>query len=125
MKKITLILLGIMFGMQVLYAQHVQTFTADSTLNTDGTVTVKILTSSQCDMCKEALEKAMAFEKGVRASNLDVDTKVFAVTYQPNKTNSLKIKIAINKAGYDADDMPADERAYMHLPACCKKDGGH
>jgi mercuric ion binding protein len=104
-------------------AQQTKTYVSDSTSNEDGTVTIRILTSSQCDMCKDILEKAMAYEKGVKSSELNVDTQIFTVTFNPKKTNSLKIKQAINKSGYDADDMVADERGYNNLPACCKKGG--
>lgn len=104
-------------------AQQAATFATDSTNNEDGTVTIRVFTSSQCDMCKDILEKAMAFEKGVKSSELDVETKYFTVTYNPKKTNSLKIKQAIIKSGYNADDMVAEERAYDKLPACCKKGG--
>ena len=103
---------------------EVKPFVQDSVVNADGTVTIKILTSSECEMCKDALEKAMAYEKGVVSSELNVDTKIFTVTYKPEKTNSIKIKRAVNLTGYDADNMPADPKAYQNIPACCKK-GAH
>jgi copper chaperone CopZ len=82
---------------------------------------IKIKTSSQCDMCKERIEEALAFEKGVKKSSLDVETKIVTVTYRPSKTTPEKIRRAISKAGYDADDVTADPKAYGKLPACCKK----
>ncbi|TAE87931.1 MAG: copper chaperone [Bacteroidetes bacterium] len=91
----------------------------------NGLHVVKIKTSAVCDMCKETLEKAMAYEKGVKNSNLDVDTKVFTVTFDPKKTNLDKLRLAIVKSGYDADGQIADEKAYNNLHACCKKDAKH
>ncbi|MFN4233590.1 MAG: heavy-metal-associated domain-containing protein [Bacteroidia bacterium] len=91
--------------------------------NTTETITIK--TSAVCDMCKNTLEKAMAYEKGVKKADLNVETKLFTITYNPKKTNPEKIKKAINKAGYDADDSPADPKAYENLHACCKKDSKH
>ncbi len=85
---------------------------------------IKIKTSSQCDMCKETIEKAMAFEKGVKTSDLDVKTKVLTVKYEAAKTTPEKIKLAISKVGYDADDVKADPKAYSKLSPCCQK-GGH
>ncbi|MDQ3047500.1 MAG: cation transporter [Bacteroidota bacterium] len=82
---------------------------------------VKIKTSAVCDMCKETLEKAMAFEKGVKRSSLDVDSKILTVTYNPKKTTVEKIRLAVTKAGYDADEIPANNKAYDKLDACCKK----
>lgn len=90
------------------------------------TAEIKIKTSAQCNMCKAALEKAMAYEKGVKSSSLDVETATFTVIYKSNKTTAEKIKNAIVKTGYNADDLPADKKAYDNLPDCCKKGGmGH
>jgi copper chaperone CopZ len=85
------------------------------------TETIKIKTSSQCDMCKERIEEALAFEKGVKKSDLDVETQIVTVTYKAGKTTPGKIRRAISKVGYDADDVAADFKAYGKLPACCKK----
>ena len=46
---------------------------AQKSNNTD---TVKIKTSAQCNMCKQRLEKAMAYEKGVKSS-----TKLYNAIY--------------------------------------------
>jgi copper chaperone CopZ len=83
---------------------------------------VKIKTSAVCDMCKTTLEKAMAYEKGVKKSSLDVESAVLTVSFNPNKTDADKIKKAVTEAGYDADEMKANTRAYDKLNACCKKD---
>lgn len=82
---------------------------------------IKIRTSSQCDMCKERIEEALAFEKGVKKSELDLETHIVTVSYNKEKTRPEDIRKAIAKAGYDADDVKADPRAYSKLPACCKK----
>jgi periplasmic mercuric ion binding protein len=100
-------------------------FAQQKTPTKDEFKTITIKTSAMCDMCKETLEKAMAYEKGVKESSLDVDSKVLTVTYNANKTSPEKIKLAVTKAGYDADEMPADTRAYDNLDACCKKDAKH
>lgn len=84
---------------------------------------LKIKTSSQCSMCKETIEKAMAFEKGVKTSELNLKTKILTVTYNPAKTTADKIRLAIGKVGYDADDVKADEAAYHKLPKCCQHSG--
>ncbi len=85
------------------------------------TAELKIKTSAVCDMCKERIEKYVAFEKGVKKSNLDVESKILTVTYNPQKTTPEKIRLAVSKSGYDADDVPADKKAYKKLDACCKK----
>ena len=86
--------------------------------------TIQIKTSSQCEECKAKIEHALTFEKGVKKVNLDVKTKIVTVSYNPGKTTAEKVRKAITKVGYDADDMPADVKAYNKLSKCCQK-GGH
>ncbi len=86
--------------------------------------TIKIQTSSQCDMCKTTIEKGMAFVKGVRKTSLDVESSVLTVEYNPAKTNPDEIRKAVSLIGYDADDVAADPEAYEKLDNCCKK-GAH
>jgi periplasmic mercuric ion binding protein len=105
MKK-GLIIFGIMLiSFQYLLAQQV--------------VTIK--TSAQCGMCKDRIEKALAYEKGVISSELSLDTKDVVVKYKESKTNPDKIREAIAKLGHDADNIAGDPKAYAKLPACCKK----
>jgi periplasmic mercuric ion binding protein len=83
---------------------------------------VKIKTSAVCGMCKDKIEKNLIFEKGVKDVSLDLKTKIVTVEYRTNKTDPDKIRTAISKLGYDADQVPADPKAYEKLPGCCKKD---
>lgn len=82
---------------------------------------IKIKTSAQCEMCKETIEEAMAFEKGIKSAELDLDTKMLTVKYKPQKTDPKTIKKAIAREGYDADEVKTDPKAYEKLEACCKK----
>ncbi|MCB0402936.1 MAG: heavy-metal-associated domain-containing protein [Flavobacteriales bacterium] len=114
--KNTIILLCIaVFG---LTAQQTQAQEAKKTAE------IVVQTSAQCDMCKERLEKAMAYEKGVVSSKLDVESAKFTIVYKVDKTTPEKIRQAISKTGYDADDIQADKKAHDNLPHCCQK-GGH
>lgn len=83
--------------------------------------TITINTSAQCSMCKERIEKALAYEKGVKSSNLDMTTKAVTVVYDTRKSSADKIRKAISNTGYDADNITANQAAYDKLPACCKK----
>ena len=85
---------------------------------------IKIKTSSECEMCKATIEKAVKKLSGIEKVNLIVETKIAEVKYDAEETNPDKIRKAINLAGYDADDTKADPKAYRKLPKCCKK-GGH
>ncbi|MBU2554221.1 MAG: cation transporter [Bacteroidetes bacterium] len=84
--------------------------------------TITIQTSAVCQQCKDRLEHDMAFEKGVKAVSLDLDTKVLTVIVKKGKNTKENLKKAVTKIGYDADDLAADTRAYDRLPDCCKKD---
>lgn len=84
--------------------------------------TVNIQTSAKCNMCKERLEHDISFEKGVTFVELDNETKELTIVYKTNKNNVEKLKTAITKVGYDADEMLADKKAHDRLPACCQKD---
>lgn len=84
---------------------------------------ITIKTSAQCDECKDRIEKAMAYEKGIVSSTLDVPTATLTVVYKTAKTNPETIKKAISNIGYDADSLKADEKAYNNLPTCCQKGG--
>jgi len=82
--------------------------------------TVRIKTSAICDQCKERIENDLSFEKGIKSSNLDLNSKIITVIYSPKKTDSQKIREAITRIGYDADSLKADSKSYNKLPDCCK-----
>ncbi len=84
--------------------------------------TVKIQTSAVCDNCKTRIEKAVNKLDGIQKSDLDLETKIITISYEPAKVNVEKIKTLIAKTGYDADEMKADKKAYTKLPSCCKVD---
>lgn len=83
--------------------------------------TISIKTSVVCGMCKERVEQNLAFEKGIRDVNVNLETKMVLVRFDPRKTNPAEIRKKISKLGYDADEVEADSVAYEKLPACCKK----
>ena len=107
MKKINVILF---FGNQSCKAQKVET--------------IKIQTSAICDLCKERIEGALAYEKGVKSSDLDLETKIVSIKIKPDKTNVETLRKFLSELGYDADEVLANPEAYNKLPACCQK-GGH
>lgn len=90
----------------------------------EATEEVKIKTSAQCELCKDRIEKALNKSKGIVSAELDLETKEVSVVYDTEQTNIEKIKEIISKTGYDADDIPANKKAYKKLPKCCQK-GGH
>jgi copper chaperone CopZ len=83
-----------------------------------------IKTSIQCSMCEKRILKNLPYEKGVKDVKVDVDNKTVWVEFDPTKTDLGKLKAAIAKLGYNADEVARDAKAYEKLPACCKEDSG-
>ena len=80
----------------------------------------------QCEDCKKRVEEYLKREPGVTKAIADFKRKTVKVTFYTNRTNIENIKTAIANAGFDADDVTANEDAYKRLPSCCKRteDGG-
>lgn len=74
-----------------------------------------------CESCGDRLEKTLLKEKGIQMITLDDKAMTIKVVYNSKKTDLTKIKTAISKLGYDADDIKADAIAYEGLDGCCKK----
>ena len=85
------------------------------------TEVIFIQTSAMCDECKSTIEHAVKELKGVKRVALNLADKKVMVEYRTGKVSVDDIKVAISKAGYDADDVKADPTAYADLPMCCKK----
>lgn len=85
--------------------------------------TIIIKTSTECNMCKERVEKEMAYTKGIITSNLNVEKAEFTVVFKPHKTTPEKIRQSIANIGYDADNIKANQKAHDNLPTCCQKGG--
>ncbi len=75
----------------------------------------------QCEMCKNKIESYLKREPGISSVNVDYKKKTTTVVFIKDRNNIEQIKTAIANAGYDADDVTADEEAYNKLPKCCKK----
>lgn len=98
---------------------------AQSNKQTLTTAKIKVPTV-QCNMCKDRIQRYFLKEEGVKSMVVDVKKKEATVKYYTDRTNIENIKTAIANAGYDADDVTANEDSYNALPKCCKKpeDGG-
>lgn len=75
----------------------------------------------QCEQCKDRIENYLKREPGISAVKVDYKKKTTTITYLTDRNNVEQLKTAIANAGYDADDVTADEDAYKKLPKCCKK----
>ena len=75
----------------------------------------------QCEQCKDRIENYLKREPGISAVKVDYKKKTTTITYLTDRNNIEQLKTAIANAGYDADDVTADDEAYKKLPKCCKK----
>lgn len=110
MKKIKLILFALISLTTISFAQQKPV----------AKVVIKTPTV-QCENCKDRIENYLKREPGVSVVKVDYKKKTTTVTYLTDRNNIEQLKTAIANAGYDADDVSADEAAYKKLPKCCKK----
>lgn len=90
--------------------------------NKDNEKTVEItLPSIQCGMCVKTIEKALGNLDGVVDLKVDLKNKSVTVTYDDAKVSLENLEKTITAAGYDANEMTANEDAYNELHGCCKK----
>jgi copper chaperone CopZ len=67
------------------------------------TVKLKIKTSMTCDGCKETLFDGLAYEKGIKDLDINLESNTITVTYQTWKNDSTSIKNIIKDLGYVAE----------------------
>ena len=79
-----------------------------------------------CQECKTRIEGYLKQYNGILEVNVNYRKAETKVKYVTDRINIEEIKAAIANAGYDADDVPANEDSYKRLPKNCKKpeDGG-
>lgn len=68
--------------------------------------TVTFITSIDCDHCKKTIMKAIPFEKGVKAVEVDIPTKEVTVTFKTTKNSVSGIQKAIEDLKYTAKVKP-------------------
>lgn len=89
--------------------------------------TIIIKTTTYCDHCKVCescggkMETDLYYVKGIKVVEYNETDMTITVTYLTKKTNPDKIRQAISKLGFSADNIPADPVAYEQLDGCCKK----
>lgn len=92
-----------------------------------ASLTAKIQTPTVgCEDCKNRIEAYLKRYDGITYVLVNWRRKETTVKYLTDRTNIEEIKTAIANAGYDADDVSANEDSYKRLPKTCKKpeDGG-
>jgi periplasmic mercuric ion binding protein len=75
--------------------------------------------SGNCGMCKKNIETALTTD-GVDAAYWNPDTRKLRIKYDPARITLSQIHQRIASAGYDTDQLKADETAYKGLAKCCQ-----
>ncbi len=82
--------------------------------------TVIIQTSAECGDCKERIEEMLNYTKGIKFSELDLETKKLTVKYATKKISLAEIKTKLSELGYDADEVKSNPESVKKLPLCCQ-----
>jgi copper chaperone CopZ len=70
--------------------------------------TVKFVTSIDCEACVNTIMTNLPLEKGIKDVKCNLKTKESAVKYQKEKSNPEEIKKSIEKLGYTAKVITAE-----------------
>lgn len=70
--------------------------------------TVKFVTSIDCEACVNTIMTNLPLEKGIKDVKCNLKTKEVAVKYQKEKSNPEEIKKSIEKLGYTAKVITAE-----------------
>ncbi len=104
MKKVKfLITMTCLISLTILAAQ-----TTENKQNKFKTVVFQV--NATCMSCKNKIESHIAYEKGVKDVNVDLQTSQVTIVYNPQKNTAENLQKAIQKLGYTAQ-----------TPSCCQK----
>ncbi len=81
------------------------------------------LNTIQCGMCSDKIASSLSKIEGVVKVDVDLENKIGKVVYKAGVINLSVIEKAIAAVGYDANDTPAEPKAYSGLDMCCKVPG--
>lgn len=73
-----------------------------------------------CEKCKSKVEFYLSRQEGIVTVNSDYRKKTTTVNWITDRTNIEEVKAHISNAGYDADDVEAEEFTYKRLPKECQ-----
>ena len=81
------------------------------------------LITIQCGMWSDKIASGLDKLEGVVKVDVDLEKKVGKVVYKAGVIDLGVIEKAIAAIGYDANDTPAEPKAYSGLDMCCKVPG--
>ncbi|OAV69750.1 Zinc-transporting ATPase [Bacteroidales bacterium Barb7] len=77
------------------------------------TAEVTFVVSMFCENCKAKIERHIAWEKGVKELNVNLDKKLVTIGYDPSKTNEEALKKALEALEYTCekpDESPTESK---------------
>ena len=107
-----LITLSLILGLMIGCSGEAENKTAEIALNT-----------IQCGMCTDKIASGLGKLDGVVKVDVDLEKKIGKVVYKAGVIDLGVIEKAIAAIGYDANDTPAEPKAYSGLDICCKVPG--
>ena len=107
-----LISLSLVLGLIIGCSGEAENKTAEIALNT-----------IQCGMCTDKIASGLGKLDGVVKVDVDLEKKIGKVVYKAGVIDLGVIEKAIAAIGYDANDTPAELKAYSGLDMCCKVPG--
>ncbi len=107
-----LIILSLALGLIIGCSGEAENKTAEIALNT-----------IQCGMCTDKIASGLGKLEGVVKVDVDLEKKIGKVVYKAGVINLGVIEKAIAAIGYDANNTPAEPKAYSELDMCCKVPG--
>ena len=107
-----LITLSLVLGLIIGCSGEAENKTAEIALNT-----------IQCGMCTDKIASGLGKLDGVVKVDVDLEKKIGKVVYKAGIIDLGVIEKAIAAVGYDANDTPAEPKAYSGLDMCCKVPG--
>ncbi|MGE0638529.1 MAG: heavy-metal-associated domain-containing protein [Bacteroidia bacterium] len=110
---LTIVLLSIVFSVSAQGNKKTETVTIKTNIYCDH--------CKQCESCGGRFEREIPFIKGIKDYSFDEKAMMLLLTYNPKQTTPEKLREAISKIGFDADDVKADPKAVAKLDDCCKK----
>ena len=107
-----LITLSLALGLIIGCSGEAENKTAEIALNT-----------IQCGMCTDKIASGLGKLEGVVKVDVDLEKKIGKVVYKAGVINLGVNEKAIAAIGYDANNTPAEPKAYSELDMCCKVPG--
>ena len=79
-----------------------------------------IIPTAQCNMSVANIENALNGVDGILKYKVELETDQVKIKYNADMISLQGIEQLISKAGYQANNLPADVDAYNKLAMCCK-----